>query len=39
MFRSILGDVNRAVVLLSVPWIPQSRYARVSVAGVGFSDE
>jgi len=39
MFRSILGDVDRAGVLLSVPWIPQSRYARVSVAGVGFSDE
>jgi len=39
MFRSILGDVDRAVVLLSVPWIPQSRYARVSIAGVGFSDE
>lgn len=39
MLRSVLGDVDRAVVLLSVPWIPQSRYARVSVAGVGFSDE
>jgi enamine deaminase RidA (YjgF/YER057c/UK114 family) len=39
MFRSALGDVDRAVVLLSVPWIPQSRYARASVAGVGFSDE
>ena len=38
MFRSVLGDVDRAVVLLAVPWIPQSKYARVSVSGVGFSD-
>jgi enamine deaminase RidA (YjgF/YER057c/UK114 family) len=36
MMRLVLGEANRAVVLLAVPSIPHSMYARVSVAGVGF---
>jgi enamine deaminase RidA (YjgF/YER057c/UK114 family) len=35
MVRSVLGDLDRAVVLLRVPSIPHSRYARVAIAGAG----
>lgn len=35
MIRDILGDVERAVVVLRVPWIAQSKYARTAIAGVG----
>lgn len=35
MIRHLLGDVERAVVVLRVPWIAQSKYARTAIAGVG----
>jgi enamine deaminase RidA (YjgF/YER057c/UK114 family) len=37
--RRHLGDVDRAVVLLEVPSIPHSRYARVGIAAIGAGTE